>query len=309
MKSWQGAPSLKSKRGYFTAVAVNVSGDSKIYAIGGRDESGSCLNTVECLDLKMKEWVEVKPMASKRFRCGATFDSGSGKIYVVGGVDASESTFDSVEMYDISTQRWSPSAPLLTRRCDAGVTILGGCLYVAGGFNGDAFINKVERCDIKTGKWSVVAPMNENRSGFGLLGSRDGAKIYAIAGFNGHKALDTMELYDIKADKWHKCSQRLNGGRFGAGMAMAEDGKKIYVVGGWSGWQDKYRCETECYDFAKNMWMSMPSTNERRSTHGLAFAHDNGGSAIYAIGGMVKNVNGNGDGKPSASVEKLRLSF
>mmetsp|Transcript_16634 Transcript_16634/g.40982 ORF Transcript_16634/g.40982 Transcript_16634/m.40982 type:complete len:385 (-) Transcript_16634:247-1401(-) len=309
VKSWQAAPPLRSKRGYLTAVAVvNEKGEPKVYTIGGQSESGSCLDTVECLDLKNKQWVEGKPMTSKRLRCAATVNDG--KIYVVGGVAAvDESPLDSVEVYDTSTHHWSALAPMLACRCDAGIASVRGCLHVAGGFNGDAFTNKVERCDLKTGKWSAVASMNENRSGFGLISTGDGTSIYAIGGFNGSRALDTMERFDVRAGKWNMCPHRLNAPRFGASMAMAVGQKKIYAVGGWSGWQDKYRCSTECFDFAKDIWVEIPSMKERRSNHGIAIIDGDNGSFIYAIGGMVKNINGTGAGKPTASVEKLRLCF
>ena len=53
-------------------------------------------------------------------------------------------------------------------RRGAGAAVIGGKLYVAGGFNGNVVLDSVERYDPLTNRWEALAPMRVARDGLGL---------------------------------------------------------------------------------------------------------------------------------------------
>jgi kelch-like protein 18 len=89
---------------------------------------------------------------------------------------------------------------MLTKRCRLGYAVLGGRLYVAGGYDGSAFLRTVECFDPATNRWTAVAPMHVKRSRVSLVAN--GGRLYAIGGYDGTSNLNTMEIYEPHTNHW-----------------------------------------------------------------------------------------------------------
>ena len=83
-----------------------------VYAIGGQDNSGSTLNSVEYYDPIANTWTEVASMGTPRYSlASATLN---GVVYAIGGL--AERYLDSVKAYDPIANTWHTVAPLGTPR-------------------------------------------------------------------------------------------------------------------------------------------------------------------------------------------------
>ena len=79
--------------------------DGKMYALGGQDNDGSTLSSVECFDVSTGVWSAVAPMSTARCYHGVAVVNG--KMYAVGGQDEDDTTLSSVECFDPSTGQWN----------------------------------------------------------------------------------------------------------------------------------------------------------------------------------------------------------
>ena len=86
----------------------------KIYAVGGVDDDGNLLSSVEAFDPQTNSWAAVAPMSTAR-SC-FSFAVVSGKLYAVGGEDADYTTVASVGAYDPQHDRWEAVAPMAEAR-------------------------------------------------------------------------------------------------------------------------------------------------------------------------------------------------
>merc|ERR1719203_1934684 len=59
----------------------------------------------------------------------------SPRIYVIGGAQNNQA-LDTVECYDPEACQWSQLPPMPTPRSDLAATVIGGKLYVMGGYDG-----------------------------------------------------------------------------------------------------------------------------------------------------------------------------
>jgi len=99
-KEWKELPCLQQARCELSA-AVN---GRSIIAIGGCDENLSCLDSVECYSLDIKQWTMLQPMTTPRRGHRATFYEG--EIFVLGGQDGSYRDLNHVEIYDLNMKQW-----------------------------------------------------------------------------------------------------------------------------------------------------------------------------------------------------------
>jgi N-acetylneuraminic acid mutarotase len=99
--------------------------DSKIYIIGGFDESGRSSTTVDLYDPIIDKWTSATPLPLPLDHSAAT--SHDGKLYVVGGGylnrdDLSNKLF----IYDHTSNKWTEGANLPTAR--GALTAKGFCM-------------------------------------------------------------------------------------------------------------------------------------------------------------------------------------
>ena len=202
--------------------------------------------------------------------CRPRVGFGPRALYVLGGYNGGR--LDSVEIYDPKANAWSVGVPLPTVRKWAAVAVLGGKLYVLGGFAGDA--SSVDAFDPQTGVWAEVAPMSTGRNypAAAALGDR----LYAIGGWAGTR-LSSVEAFDPQSGAWTAVAS-MPTARNGAGAAVLNG--KIYVVGGESV-DDNMLNTVEVYDPATNAWTAAAPMGMARDSFGVAVL----GGKIYAAGG------------------------
>ena len=234
---WTNEPSLSFPRqGLAAAVCDAPSPGSgyQIYAIGGDDDAGDILATVEAYDTSAAAWSSVVPMNTPRTNLAAA--PGIARIHALGGADAS-GPLATHEIYHPAAGAggaWSSATALPTARATlAAVTGRDGNIYALGGFNG-AYLTTVEAFDPATGAWltgaSAPPPMLTERSALAAVTGPDGL-IYAIGGANASGVLNTVETYNPSTKKWVLLPATLPQALSNLAASVGPDGL-IYVVGG-----------------------------------------------------------------------------
>ena len=102
------------------AVVLN----DKLYAIGGRGETGATLSSVESLNLQTPNanWTYEPNLSIRRSNFGATI--ADNKIMVAGGFDGHNIIGD-VEWYSDMTKTWTLCQPIQSRMALGLVTVKG----------------------------------------------------------------------------------------------------------------------------------------------------------------------------------------
>ena len=111
-------------------------------------------------------------------------------------------------------------------RQGCAVAVLDRFLYVAGGHDGNNYLNTMEKYCIETNQWHEVSPMKTKQFRFNLV--EHNRKLYALGGSDGNKYLNTVECYDPEKDLWeYKANMTNYCGWYGAVNFQ----NRIYVVG------------------------------------------------------------------------------
>jgi N-acetylneuraminic acid mutarotase len=124
---------------------------------------------------------------------GAAID---GKLYVVGGEDKFNGNKASNRLvsYDPVTNQWTTLAPMPTARYGAGAGVIGGKLYVVGGYAGSGATNAVEAYDPRTNQWSTLPTALTPR--YFTVADVINGKLYVAGGTDGTRPLSTLEVFD-----------------------------------------------------------------------------------------------------------------
>lgn len=160
------APMLNARSTHGIAILNN-----RMYVIGGRDSS-SCLKSVEYYNPNSNKWTLCASMSKRRGSVGvATLN---GYIYAVGGHELANALltcnrFDCAERYDPKLDQWTVIANMCRPKEAVGIAALGPYLYIAGGFDGNRYLNEVERYDPNKNEWSKVQCLNMLRAGTSLI--------------------------------------------------------------------------------------------------------------------------------------------
>lgn len=198
------------------------------------------------------------------------------RIYAVGGWTNNLKPIASVEKYNPYEDLWIEVRPMTKPRCGAGATVLGECLYVVGGHDGQSYLKSVEKYDIVEDSWSQeVSDMKSERTSVGVV-SLNGF-IYAIGGQIGSiGSLSNVERYNPETNKWEDCAP-MNEKRLGAGVAVLNG--LIFVMGG--GRENIVLKTVECYNPQADTWTYVQPMTTSRKHLGCA-SYD---GRIYAVGG------------------------
>ncbi|XP_028586478.2 kelch-like protein 6 isoform X1 [Podarcis muralis] len=142
-------------------------------------------NTEQEPECENKKWVE--------FAC-ATLKN---EVYISGGKE----TQHEVWKYNSSINKWIQIEYLNVGRWRHKMAVLGGKVYVIGGYDGIQRINSVETYDSFHNCWSEAAPLMVNVSSFGAASYKK--KLYVIGGGpNGKLATDKTQCYDPATNNW-----------------------------------------------------------------------------------------------------------
>jgi N-acetylneuraminic acid mutarotase len=255
--------------------------DGRIYVIGGFDEEGAILDTVEYYDTLAGTWHTAAPLPQRLHHVPTV--SVYGRIYTLGGLGPSGFTpAAAVYTYDPETDVWEARAPLPTARGAAGAAVIEGRIYVAGGLAATA-TDEFTVYDPDFDAWEMLPPMPTARDHLGA--AVVGGVFYAIGGRAGGIAevFDVVEAYNPTLGRWETQLAPLPTGR--AAFATAALGGRIFVIGG-EGNPDRLDGvfpQVEAFDPGGDFWVSLPDMLTPR--HGMGAATF--GGRIYVPGGAT----------------------
>jgi len=182
---WYHIPPMKRARSKATAVVIG----NNVYIVGGKDDWGLALSSVEVFNWKTNTWSEIPRMHQERYSASVVVVQDS--IVVTGGHENEFSSLKSTEVYDTKSQQWRLAADMPTARGSCGVVVLRDrYVVVAGGsvhhLLYDSILRSVQVLDIVGNVWHHLPGLTTERSGLGL--SVVGNHVYAIGGYNhNHK--------------------------------------------------------------------------------------------------------------------------
>jgi hypothetical protein len=125
------------------------------YAIGGVNNNGTPLATVEAYNATANTWSYVASLPQTLYSESAVSD-GAGHIYTFGGVGADGTITNNVYRYTIATNTWDQVAPMLVGvRDSAAVLAANGLIYVLGGSTAAGTTGTVESYDTTANTWTL----------------------------------------------------------------------------------------------------------------------------------------------------------
>ncbi len=232
-------------------------------------------------------WRTAAPMPTKRTEVAAAMVDG--KIYVVGGFEKPSlgnflnfAITPSVELYDPVIDRWTPKAPMPVGLHHVGIGVVGGRLYVIGGYSRSGFsvwnpVATVYAYDPTTDAWTERAPMPTARGALSVT-EHDG-KLYAIGGYDRKVNNAQVEIYDPARNVWTSATTLPTPRDH---LATATVFGKIYAIGGRiDGDYSRNLAVMEMYDPATDRWTRVSDLPTARS--GITAAVVDG--KIYVLGG------------------------
>jgi N-acetylneuraminic acid mutarotase len=210
-----------------------------------------------------------------------------GKIYLVGGFEEPSisnvvnlSITPVVEEYDASTDKWSSKASMPVGLHHVGVGVVGGRLYVIGGYKQSGLsvwgpVATLYAYDPAANAWTELAAMPTARGALSV--SVHEGNLYAIGGF------DAVEVYDPAKNVW---STRASLPTPRDHLATATAAGKVYAIGGRvKGDYHRNLSVTEVYDPGSDKWTKAPDLPTARS--GITAAEI--GGRVYVFGGEGAN--------------------
>jgi hypothetical protein len=129
------------------------------YAIGGLDNNGTPLSTVEVYNPTANTWTYLAPLPQALSGESAVSD-GVGHLFVVGGVGVNGVISKNAYRYTIATNTWDQVAPMQVGVSNsAAVMGPNGLLYVLGGTTSAGAVSTVESFNIAANSWTIETPL------------------------------------------------------------------------------------------------------------------------------------------------------
>jgi len=136
-----------------------------------------------------------------------------------------------METYDNLTDTWSISSiKLPMNSAYHGAVELDGKIYIAGGFDGENYLDSLLCLDLSTMIWEEKSPMLTKRCYIATVTLN--GKIFAIGGHDGTNRLKTVEMYDPSMNMWVEMPS-MKQMRSDFGVTVCEG--KIFALGGFDG--------------------------------------------------------------------------
>ncbi len=248
-----------------------------LYVVGGVDNNGQALGSVEAYDPTTNTWTERAPLPTPRsYLAAGVID---GVLYAVSGLGQGFSAVGTVEAYDPVTNAWSSRAAFPEPNWGMEAGVINGILYVTGGANGPS--TALYAYDPSTDSWSAKAPLPAIRviGGAGVVGGN----LYIVGGLIDGATLGTSVLtYNPGTNSWStKAAIPTPRGYLAAGVVNG----LIYVVGGvtFANGASLTVGSVEAYDPTTDSWTV--KTPLPMARNGLAAGVVNG--VLYAMSGTA----------------------
>ena len=239
------------------------------------------------LEQDLGTWRTAALMPTKRTEVAAA--ALDGKIYVVGGFEKpglgnvlNFAVTPSVEMYDPATDRWTSKAPLPVGLHHVGIGVVGGRLYVIGGYTKSGLsvwnsVATVYAYDPATDRWTERASMPTARGALSV--TEHEGKLYAIGGYDRKANTSAVEVYDPARNVWTTGASLPTPRDH---LATATVAGKVYAIGGRiDGDYSRNLAVVERYDPPTDRWTRVSNLPTARSGITTAVAE----GEIYVMGG------------------------
>lgn len=126
----------------------------RLYAVGGRSNSGTICNTAHYYEPHSNSWADMPSMSINRIYPGVA--SLEDRLYIVGGYQ-DQGYCKQVECFDRTVGVWSRLPDMNIARQAPGVIAVDNQLYVIGGYNNvNGFLDSVEVYDPNSNSWSIL---------------------------------------------------------------------------------------------------------------------------------------------------------
>ncbi len=156
----------------------------------------------ERLDLALAEqrWKEIAPLSTPRFALSSVVLDG--KILSMGGVALTKegfNNFDIIEIFEPKTEKWRREREFSLPWPAAGLgsCVLGGNIFIFGGYCGDSIHDRAAFYDVGNGAWHELPPMLAPAAAMGVAVVE--STVYLIGGWaaDGRTPLNTVSAYTL----------------------------------------------------------------------------------------------------------------
>ena len=200
----------------------------KVYVVGGFDETGAAVATMEAYDPATNGWAQRAslPAPLHHVNVAAVGDL----LYVVGALSGSGfGAVGTTLSYDPGTNAWTALTGMLagTQRGASGVAVVGTRIYVAGGLRAGASVTDFSAFDTVSGSWEPLPSMAVARDHLAAAAS-DG-RVFAISGRDSGALRAAVEMFDPATSLW---TPRASIPSARGGIAAAELSGQLVVMGG-----------------------------------------------------------------------------
>ena len=233
-------------------------------------------------------WTTRAPMPTPRSHLAAGVQNnslGQPVLYAIGGLDPGTGPLRTVEAYNFATDQWSSRASLHVALSNTnGVGVIGGKLYLSGGFFMTAegltgYHPGLNVYDPAQNRWTRKADMPK-RFAQGVTGVI-GGKLYVLPGRcnncgSAEQITSRLYRYDPLTNTWAFMTRGRNAHAGGAGAVI---NGKFYVAGG-TGADGRPSNQLDVYDPATNRWTTLAPMPEART----GIAGTSLGGKLYIFG-------------------------
>ena len=138
------------------------------------------------------------------------------KLHMWGGWAGSEEksreAAQNIEMFDISTELWEqkPTRGAPPALCDTAYTVVGSCLFVFGGYDGNSYNDSLLKLDLHTFQWEHVQVSNpssgpQRKRGCRMVSYKDN-QLVIFAGSMGSVWTDELHVFDLEKGEYSRCT-------------------------------------------------------------------------------------------------------
>ena len=196
-KKWEAMPRLITARDSHRCVSLG----GCVYVMGGFDEDGDVLDSVECLNRKRQEWHPMPDMPEAVY--ASMVVAYGNKIFVFGGVDDQDTSLRCTQKFDTRRRKWRLLSNMPVACDRIGAVTMNDSIYVVGG--------QYRTClkyEPATDTWTKLSRPRERHNSAPAVVWR--GCILVAGGGDGKPESSAIEAYDPLTDMWSKWKSELN---------------------------------------------------------------------------------------------------
>ncbi|KAG2467554.1 kelch domain-containing protein 8A isoform X1 [Polypterus senegalus] len=192
---WQSLAPLPSGRVYHSLVEAR----GQLYVVGGCDESGNPVNSLEVYTPEAEQWISLPPLPTAR--AGAATAVLGKLLLVVGGVGEDQRPLKVVDVYNTEEGKWRKRSSLREAAMGISMTVKDGRAFAVGGMGRDLYPQSLfQQYDLRKDVWVMLPPMPTPR--YAATSFVNGSKIYVIGGRQCKRSVNAFETFDTETRSW-----------------------------------------------------------------------------------------------------------